>query len=139
MLEIEERDLGGGYVEGYYTEDPRPAYLALQKGLPNSTKQARAIEGAGLYRKPPPEGRKIMLLHDSLDSVDEAAIVAMRPVVEDHLSAADVNCIRGAYLASTNGDAYWIAWDCHVHPYVVVAILRNLDERGELPPHPGWA
>lgn len=134
MLEIEERDLGAGYVEGYFTEIPRPAYLAIQRGLPNETKQARAIEGAGLYRRPPRDGVKWMLLHDSLDTVDEAAIRAMRPVVEDHVSAADVNCIKRSYLAAEWGDAYWIAWDCDLHPHTVIAILRNLVERGELSP-----
>lgn len=131
-LTTEERDLGGGYVEGYYTEFPRPAYLALQTGLPNATKQARSIEGVGLYRKPPKSGVKVMLLSGRLDEVDEHAIRVMMPVVEDHVFAGDVECVKKSYQASEFGDAYWIAWDCDLHPNTVIAILRNLRESGEI-------
>jgi glycine/D-amino acid oxidase-like deaminating enzyme len=74
----------------------------------------------------------------NLDSVDEQAIRAMQRVVDDFVSASEVSQIKQSYRASDLKDAYWIAWDCHLHPYVVIAVLRNLDERGELPAHPSW-
>lgn len=131
-LVIEERDLGGEYVEGYFTADPQPAYMAIQHDVRPETKRCRSIEAHGYYRRPPRSLRKVCYLPPSPDAIDEQAIRAMQPVVEDHLSANEVRAIRDSYRASELGDAWWIAWDCDMHPYVVIAVLRNLLARGEL-------
>jgi glycine/D-amino acid oxidase-like deaminating enzyme len=71
-------------------------------------------------------------MQQSFDSVDEQAIRAMQRVVDDFVSASEVDQIKKSYRASEFKDAYWIAWDCHLHPYLAIAVLRNLEKRGEL-------
>ncbi len=132
-LVIEERDLGGNYVEGYFTADPKPAYMAIQTGLRPETKRARCIESHGYYRRLPPTRRKVCYLPPNPDALDEQAIQAMRPVVEEHLSDAEISGVKESYRCAYFPDAYWIAWDNDLHPYVVIALLRNLAARGELP------
>lgn len=68
------------------------------------------------------------------DAVDHQAIRAMKRVIDDFVSAEEIRGIKTSYLASECGDAYWVAWDLSLHPYVVIAVLDNLAERGELPP-----
>lgn len=132
-LVIEERELGGNYVEGYFTAYPRAAYMAIQRGVRPETKRCRSIEAHGYYRRPPRSLRKVCYLPPNPDAVDEQAIRAMRPVVEDHLSTHEVSEVKRSLRGSYLGDAWWVAWDCDLHPYVVIALLRNLDARGELP------
>jgi hypothetical protein len=132
-LVIEERELGGDYVEGYFTADPKPAYMAIQRGVRPETRRCRSIEAHGYYRRPPRSLRKICYLPPRPDSIDEDAIRAMRPVVEEHISVAELRELKRSYRASYMQDAWWIAWDCGLHPYIVIALLRNLAERGELP------
>lgn len=131
-LVIEERDLGGHYVEAYFTADPQPAYMAIQHDVLPMTKRCRAIEGHGYYRRPPRSLRKVCYLPPSPYAIDEQAIEAMRPIIEEHITAAELNDVKYSYRASESGDAWWIAWDCELHPYVVIAILRNLLAQGEL-------
>lgn len=132
-LVIEERDLGGDYVEAYFTADPAPAYMAIESSVRPETKRCRSIEAHGYYRRPPRSLRKICYLPPRPDVVDEGAIRAMRPVVEDHISVTELREVAASYRAAYMRDAWWIAWDCDLHPYVVIAVLRNLAERGELP------
>lgn len=132
-LVIEERELGGNYVEGYFTADPRPAYMAIQRGLRPETQRARCIEAHGYYRRPPRSKRKVCYLSPHPDTVDEQAVQAMQHVVEDHLTEHEKRGVVRSWAAAEFGDAWWIAWDCDLHPYVVLAYLRNLSERGQLP------
>ncbi len=133
---VEHRDLGGDYVEGRFRINRIAARLALQTGLPYETVRARIIEAYGYCRRPPKTGRKTILMQHHPDRIDELAIAAMRRVVDDFVSAAEVRAIRLSYLASDCGDAYWVAWDLQTHPYVVIAVLRNLEAEGRLPAHP---
>ena len=132
-LVIEERELGGNYVEGYFTADPVPAYMAIQPDLRPETKHARCIEAHGYYRRPPRSKRKVCYVPPTPDSIDEHAIRVMQPVIDDHLTSYEKEEILSSYAASTYGDAWWIAWDCDLHPYAVIAFLRNVTARGELP------
>lgn len=134
--EIEECDLGGGYVEGFFNINEVSACLALQTGLPYETIEARIIEAYGYCQRPPKSGSKTILLQHHPDSIDHQAIAAMRRVIDDFITTAGIKDIKIAYLASEHGDPYWIAWDLQIHPYVAIAVLDNLEGRGELPLHP---
>ncbi len=136
-LHIEEHDLGER-VEAYYTEDPRPALMAINRGLSYQIQQARAIEGCGYYAKPLKNSRRVCTARESFDWVDNTSVEAIRAVVEEHVTPEGIKTIERAYLASENGDAFWIGFDLHTHPYIIIAVLRNLSERGELPAHPSW-
>lgn len=139
MLEIEERDIGGWPAEGYYTTfpDTAPALMAIQPGLSAETKRARAYEAHGYHFKPPRGGRRFCLALSCLSWVDDKSITATRAVIDD-LAPELVSEVKESYLASEYGDAYWIAFDVREHVHVVLAILRNLEERGELPPRSDW-
>jgi hypothetical protein len=132
-LTIEEHDPGDAFVEAYYTEDSAPALLALQPGLPAATREARAIEAHGYYRKPPPGRREVCYALGSFDHVDEGTIAAMRRVIEKLLPPENIECIKDSFHASTLGDAFRIAWNCDMHPHTMIAVLRNPEARGELP------
>lgn len=133
--EIEHADLGGGYVEGYFSISEAAALLSLQAGLPYETIHARIIEAYGYCQRPPKSGSKIILMQRHPDQIDHQAILAMRGVVHDFLTADAIRAIKTSYLAAECGDAYWVAWDLDMHPYVVIAALDNLAASGELPPH----
>lgn len=132
--EIEHCDLGGDYVEGYFSISSFAAFLSLQTGLPYETVEARIIEAHGYCRRPPKSGSKVILMQRHPDEIDNQAILAMRRVVDDFVTAEGVRAIKTSYLAAEHGDAYWVAWDLDIHPYFAIAILDNLEERGELPP-----
>lgn len=57
----------------------------------------------------------------------------MQQVIDDFVLPSEIEDIKRSYLASEFGDAWWIAWDLQLHPYIVLAVLRNLAEKGELP------
>lgn len=136
--EIEHCDLGGHYVEALFSMGEMAAYLALQTGLPYETIHARIIEAHGYCRRPPKTGCKVLLMQRHPDRIDHQAIQAMRRVIDDFLNSHDIKAIKTSFLASEYGDAYWVAWDLDLHPYVVIAALDNLQERGELPPRSDW-
>lgn len=139
--EIEQRDLGGDWVEGIFLINEVSAYLALQTGLPQETIKARIIQAYGYCQRPPKDGEKIIYLQDNLDlgRVDHAAILAMRRVIDDFLTVAEIRALKIAYLAADHGDAWRAAYDLQTHPYIVIAALDNLKERGELPEHPSMS
>lgn len=140
-LEVEHRELGGGWLEGFFHLNSVSAYLALQIGIPESTIRARIIEAVGYSKRPPKSGEKIVLMDGYLYSVDDLAIRAMQRVIFDFVSAYEVETIVRAYLAEENGDAYRVAGiylDNEIHPYVVISVLNNLRDEGQLPIHPSW-
>lgn len=140
--EIDHRDLGGGWVEGLFLINEVSAYLALQTGIPESTVQARIIEAHGYCVRPPKSGEKVICMDGRLYAVDDLAIRAMQRVIFDFVTVREVDAIVGAYLVEENGDAHRAASDYldnDVHPYVVIAVLRNLEEEGRLPIHPSWS
>jgi hypothetical protein len=129
---IEEFYLGEPNLEAYYTEFPLSA-MAIQPRLPCATKKARALEAHGYHRRSPPGGRRCCFVLDSFDRLDETSIGATRRVI-DELAPETVEQIKESYRAAQEPkNAFWIAWDCDEHPYTVIAALRNLAERGELP------
>ena len=141
-MEIEHRDLGGGWVEGLFLINEVSTYLALQTGIPEATIRARIIEAHGYCRRPPKSGEKIIMMDGLLYSVDDQALRAMQHVIFDFVTAREVDAIVGAYLVEENGDAYRAAsiyLDNEVHPYVVVAVLTALRDEGRLPVHPSWS
>lgn len=135
---IEYRHLGGDYVEGHFRINQIAARLALQTGLPHETIRARIIEAYGYCLRPPRTGRKTITMQHRPDWIDEQAILAMRRVIDDFVTVSEVRAIRTSYLSSEVGDAFWIAWDQNTHPYIVIAVLRNLEAEGRLPVHPSW-
>jgi hypothetical protein len=140
--EIEERDLGGGWVEGLFLINEVSAYLALQSGIPEATIRARIIEAFGYCKRPPKSGEKVILMDGSLYTVDDQAIRAMQRVVFEFVPEAEVELIVRSYLAEPHGDVFRICSDFldgEVHHYIVVAVLNNLRDEGRLPMHPSWS
>ncbi len=139
ILEIEHRDLGSGWVEGFFLINEVSACLALQSGIPEATVRARIIEAFGYCERPPKSGEKAILMDGRLYSVDDQAIRAMQCVIFDFVSAAEVREIVKGYMAEPYGDSYNIAYDFldgQVHPHVVISVLNNLRDEGRLPAHP---
>ena len=132
-LRITEVNLGSDEAESLYTRHVEPPLVAIQPNLPAATRRARELEGHGHDRRLPKGGRRVSYALASLDALDEGAIRATERVVEDLVSEAEITEIHEAYRASEYGDAYWIAFYTEIHLHVVIAVLRWLQRRGELP------
>lgn len=130
---IEEFFLGEPNLEAYYTEYPCSA-MALQPDLPTATKRSRELEAHGYYVRPPRGGSRPCFALQHFDGIDEISVSATMRGVRQKATPEEVAAVKESYRASEFGDAWWIAWDCRMHPYMVMAILRHLSSRGELPP-----
>lgn len=140
-LEIEHRELGGGWLEGFFLIDEVSAYLALQTGIPEATIRARIIEALGYCRRPPKSGEKMIFMQGDFYSVDYQALRAMQAVILDMVSHAEIEAIVTAYLDEPQGDAHNIAGhylNGEIHWMVVTAVLTTLRDQGRLPLHPSY-
>jgi hypothetical protein len=140
LLEVETNaDLGAGWVEGLFRINEISAHLALQSGLPEATIRARIIQALGYCKRPPKGGEKIICMDGRLYSVDDNAIRVMKRVIFDHVTSAEMEAIIEAYMADDFGDPYNISgvfFEGQIHPYIVIAVLDSLQEKGRLPLHP---
>lgn len=132
-LRIESRELGDGYVEAYFTNDPSAALMVIQEGLPEETRRAREIEAHGYCVKPPPTGKKVCLAVTSLEALDQEAIDAMALVVGKHLSHYEMERVKAAWSSAESRDALWMAFECKMHVHTVLAAIRYLSAQGALP------
>ena len=128
-LEIDEFDFTNPELEAAYTEYPTPAGMAIRRDLPAPARRAREIEAHGYYRRPPRGGRKLCYACRSLEDLDYVAVEAIRSVIDD-LQPSWVEEVKEA--ARMSNDPRWIAAWVEVSVQVVVAILLNLEARGQL-------
>lgn len=134
---IEDYYLGEKDLEAYYYQRPYPA-MAMQFDLSEVTKRARELEAHGYYRKPPMAGDRACFAAGSLDTIDEISVMATKRGLEGNISKDEVDNIVDAYVASEFADPWWIGFECRQHVHTVVAVLRYLESRGELPPKFYW-
>jgi hypothetical protein len=120
-------------LEGYYTREFRPSVLVVQEDLRPEARRARELEARG-YEK---MGRafkwseKFCYAAGSLREVDPDAVKALRATIEQ----AEPEWVRrvrkewrGPWIVESI--AYWSG----VPLQATLAILLNLDDRGELNP-----
>lgn len=134
QLEIDEYPFDNPALEAAYTEHPRPAGMAIRPGMRHSSRRARELEGHGLYRRPPLTGRKLCYACGSLEEVDLVSVNAVRRTV-DEMEPAWVEAVKDATRMFNTPDLIkgWLEDEWGLDLQVVVAILMNLDARGELP------
>lgn len=128
-LRVRTRNLGGFPVEGFYTEFADEPTMAVQSGLPHVRKRAREIEGEGYYRRPPLWGRKLCFAAITEEQVDYGTVRAIRRVVED-MEPSWISAVKEA--CRIGNDPRVIAAWCELPLQIVVAILAQLEARGEL-------
>lgn len=133
-VRVEEYDLGGDPLWGYCVFTAGFAALAISPDLPPAIKRARELQGYGDWIKPPPtEDRAHLAAHD-VDQVEYAAVRAISRVVDD-LEPGWVQCVKEE--CRVTNDARIIADRCGgLDLTAVLAIIRNLKVRGELPSAP---
>lgn len=129
-LEIDEVGFSTPGLEAAYTEHPYPAGMGIRKGLRHSSRRAREVEAHGHYKKPPLASRKLCYACGSLEEVDLVSVSAVRRTV-DAMEPDWVAAVKDAARMFNQPDliAGWLELDLQV----VVAILMNLEARGELP------
>lgn len=138
-LEVDEIDIDCPEIDGLFTNKLDPAFVGLRRRLPHAVRACRIIEAHGYMRKPPKGGRKVCWSLKKLrHRIDEVSIKAIRTVIFDFISALEVDSIMVSYVAEPHGDAFNIAEDLEIHPYIVIAVLRNLEAERRLPLHPSW-
>jgi hypothetical protein len=129
-LEIDEFEFRNERLEGFYTEHPKPAGLAVRPMLAVDDVEALRVEAEGYLRRPPRTGDKFCYEPDSLEDMNRERIMACRRTVEQERPDW-VEAIKDAARIA-NDTIFIIAYSC-VPPYPAVAILENLRDRGELP------
>lgn len=140
LLEVDEIDVDCPGVDSLFTNRIDPALIGLRRRLPNHVRACRIIEAHGYLRNPPKGGRKISWSLEKLKyRLDEVSIKAIRSVIYDFISATEVNSIIQCYRGEQHGDAFNVAEYLEIHPYIVIAVLRNLETEGRLPLHPSWS
>lgn len=129
-LEIETRRLCTPLLEALYTEHPCPAGLALRDGLSHEDMEALEVEAETyLETSPPRDGRMLCFTPQSYETMSRRRIEALKKTIEDKRPDW-VEAIRDAARA-TNW-IYLLIGLSGVPPYPGVAIVENLQARGEL-------
>ncbi len=134
-LDIDEFEFVTPGLEGIYTEFPRPAGMAIRRGLSRSSHRAREVEAHGHFLRPPVTGRKLCFRNRVLEELDYGSVRAIRRTV-DEMEPAWVDAVkRAAWMGFNRADliAGWLWDEWALDLQVVEAILLNLKERGELP------
>ncbi len=133
-LEIDEFLFANPDLDAAYTEYPQPAGMAIRRDLRQSSKRARELEAHGLYKKSPLTGRKLCYACGSLEEVDLVSVNAVRRTV-DEMEPAWVEAVKDAARMFNQPDLIkgWLEEEWGLDLQVVVAILMNLEARGELP------
>lgn len=132
-LEIQRRDLSLDDLHGVYTEHPRPAGLAVKRGLSMEEEEALEVEAKSLmetglaYRW---GGREFFFAPGSYEQMSRRRLRNLRKTVERERPDW-VEQVRMATLM--DNEMYTIVHLSGVPPYPAVAILENMIERGELP------
>lgn len=129
-LYIFEWDFGapgtGRGVDAYYTEDPQPAAVAIEQGLPDSKRRALEIEARACFRDPPPTGRKVLWTAGSLEEVDSHRVRRLRPIIEEEAPdwVEAVSIAADVYGEDEASVAFWSG----VPLEPALAILENLEQ-----------
>ena len=133
MLRIFDWDLGGGRVEGHYTNVPDPAGMAIQEGLPEAARRARELEALGYYDKPLSFKwrEKTLLVAAGVEDLDPDTVRALRAVIEE-AEPEWVERVR-AEIPSYGDDLFSLSYYSEVPPQAVRAIIEIMRERGDLP------
>lgn len=131
---VRELDLGrGGRVQGYYYGRDGLAALAVRPELSEDAKEARRIEALEYEARPASlaGGEKFLLYPRCYAEVDRTAVRAHRKRVE-RIRPEWVERVRREWetYRDVESTIYW----SELEPEPVVAILKNLWERGEIPP-----
>lgn len=130
---VEEFYLGEINLEAFYVVWPCSA-MAVQPVLSHATKRARYIEAYGYHLKPPASGERQCYAVDSIDRLDEISLAATRRGLPACITSEEITEIKEAFEESEMADPWWIALHSGAHIHTVIAVLDNLNERGELPP-----
>ena len=133
-LEIDDYTFDNPDLEAAYTEHPWPAGMAIKVDLRPSSKRAREIEGHGHYERPPLTGRKTCYACDSLTEVDLVSVNAIRRTV-DRMEPMWVEAVKDSTRMFNSPDMIkgWLEDEWGLDLQVVIAILMNLEARGEIP------
>ncbi len=117
-------------LEALYVEDPEPAGVALREDLSPEARRARELETRGYYSSPLAFGKRYRFCYLAANAgeVDPESVRALRPDIEreEPLWAQAVR--RGWELYQ---DAERVSLETGLPLQAVVAIVQNLEERGE--------
>jgi hypothetical protein len=118
-------------LEALYVEDPEPAGVALREDLSPEARRARELETRGYYSSPRAFGKRYRFCYLAANAgeVDPESVRALRPDIEreEPLWAQAVR--RGWELYQ---DAERVSLETGLPLQAVVAIVQNLEVRGEL-------
>jgi hypothetical protein len=135
-LEIIEFRIGEG-VGAYFFADHEEGVsgLALDPELEEPARLAYEAEGLAYNSaRPPKGGRKFMLEARDVEDLDRNAIYAIRSVIDD-LQPGWVQEVKDACRIANHPRV--IADWCELSLAAVVAIIENLQARGEIPEDAG--
>lgn len=133
-LEVRHRSIRVPRLSALYSEHPRPSGLAIDSALPPERHEGLEVEAkslmqtGGAYRY---GGREFLYEAESYEAMSRRRINNLKKTIETQ-KPEWVEALREAARASDNLYVIIGLADLSRHPYPAVAILENLQERGEL-------
>lgn len=133
---IRPYDLGPGRAQAFAYHDGRTAHLAVQPHLGEDARRSREIEAHHYDLRPPRSGRKWCLSPTSFEDIDELSVRAQQRHVE-RMEPLWVGHVKELWLfyRDFTSTVFW----SELEPETVMAILRLLMDRGEIPPDGDWS
>ncbi len=130
-LRVIEWAFSNAQVEGYFARDFDHAVLAIQEDLHPQARRARELEAEGYDERPLAFKwrEKVCYVATNATEVDVDAVRALRPLIERE-EPAWVERVKRDWGAFRDVES--VAFWSEVPIQAAVAILLNLDERGEL-------
>ena len=134
-LEVEHRNINVENLDGLYTEHPRPSALALGRHLTHEEQESVLVEAESLLETGTAArwgGREFFFRPGDYETMSRRRINNLRKTIEKQRPEW-VDAIKEAARASNN--LYVIVGLAGLQkcPYPAVAIIENLQARGELP------
>ncbi|CAN5868108.1 hypothetical protein BH18ACT11_BH18ACT11_25060 [soil metagenome] len=134
---IRPYDLGAGRAQAFVYHDGSEAgvHVAVQPDLGGNAKRSREIEAHHYDIKPPRTGQKWCLWPYSIEDIDEISVRAQQRFVEG-MEPSWVEHVKELWMfyRDFTSTVFW----SELEPETVMAILRLLMDREEIPPDGDW-
>lgn len=132
---VRDFDLGKGRAQAFAYHDGETLHMALQPHLSDSAKRGREIEAHGYEVRPPRSGRKWCLVSTSVDDIDEVSVRAQQRFVE-RMEPAWIEHVKELWIfyRDFTNTVFW----SELEPETVLAILKVLIHKGQIPPDGDW-
>ncbi len=133
---VRDFDLGPGRAQAFAYDDGETVHMAVQPHLSETAKRAREIEVQYYEAHPLKSKQKWCLWPCSIEDIDEVSVRAQQRFVEN-MEPLWVEHVKELWLFYRDFTSV-VFWS-ELEPETVLAILRLLIGRNEIPPDGDWS